>query len=75
VGSEQKYDVEKIISMKPDAIFTNHIASFDNTYQLLKNNGIQVIFWMNTGAETFGENSLYQTFRKILGKEKRSRGQ
>ncbi|QWT86322.1 hypothetical protein KBP46_00075 [Chryseobacterium sp. PCH239] len=26
VGSEQKYDVEKIIAMKPDAIFTNHIA-------------------------------------------------
>jgi iron complex transport system substrate-binding protein len=33
VGSDQKYDVEKIISMKPDAIFTNYIASFDNTYQ------------------------------------------
>lgn len=71
VGSEQKYDVEKIISLKPDAIFTNHIASFDNTYELLKNNGVQVIFL----DEYMEQNSLEKTayiklFGKLLGKDK-----
>ncbi|MFC6267415.1 ABC transporter substrate-binding protein [Frigoriflavimonas asaccharolytica] len=44
VGNEQKYNLEKIIALKPDAVFTNYIASFENTYQLLKQNGIQIIF-------------------------------
>lgn len=44
IGNEQKYDVEKIIALKPDAIFTNYIANFDNTYDLLKKNGIELIF-------------------------------
>lgn len=44
IGNEQKYDVEKIIALKPDAIFTNYIASFENTYDLLKKNGIELIF-------------------------------
>jgi len=44
VGNEQKYDVEKIIALKPDAIFTNYISSFDNTYELLRKNGIELIF-------------------------------
>lgn len=44
IGNEQKYDVEKIIALKPDAIFTNYISSFDNTYELLRKNGIQLIF-------------------------------
>ena len=37
-------ELEKIISLKPDAVFTNYIATFENTYDLLKKNGIEVIF-------------------------------
>lgn len=71
VGSEQKYDVEKIISLKPDAIFTNHIASFDNTYQLLKNNGIQVIFLDEYLEQQPLEKTGYlKLFGKLLGKDK-----
>ena len=44
IGNEQKYDLEKIIALKPDVIFTNYIASFENTYDLIKKNGIEIIF-------------------------------
>ncbi|MET3035799.1 ABC transporter substrate-binding protein [Chryseobacterium sp. NRRL B-14859] len=71
VGSDQKYDVEKIISLKPDAIFTNHIASFDNTYELLKNNGIQVIFLDEYREQQPLEKTAYiKLFGEFLGKEK-----
>ncbi|WP_051289346.1 ABC transporter substrate-binding protein [Chryseobacterium daeguense] len=71
VGSDQKYDVEKILSLKPDAIFTNHIASFDNTYQLLKNNGIQVIFLDEYMEQKPLEKAAYiKLFGKLFGKEK-----
>ncbi|ROI06772.1 ABC transporter substrate-binding protein [Chryseobacterium sp. G0240] len=71
VGSDQKYDVEKIISLKPDAIFTNHIASFDNTYELLKNNGIQVIFLDEYMEQQPLEKTAYiKLFGEFLGKEK-----
>ncbi|MGG5208102.1 ABC transporter substrate-binding protein [Chryseobacterium sp. MIQD13] len=71
VGSEQKYDVEKIISMKPDAVFTNYIASFDNTYQLLKNNGIQVVFLDEYMEQLPLEKTAYiKIFGELFGKEK-----
>lgn len=71
VGSDQKYDVEKIISLKPDAIFTNHIASFDNTYELLKNNGIQVVFLDEYMEQQPLEKTAYiKLFGEFLGKEK-----
>ncbi|GAA4154443.1 ABC transporter substrate-binding protein [Chryseobacterium ginsenosidimutans] len=71
VGNEQKYDVEKILSLKPDAVFTNHIASFDNTYQLLKNNGIQVIFLDEYMEQKPLEKAAYiKLFGKLLGKNK-----
>lgn len=71
VGNEQKYDVEKIISMKPDAIFTNYIASFDNTYQLLKNNGIQIVFLDEYMEQSpMVKTSYIKLFGKLLGKEK-----
>lgn len=71
VGSDQKYDIEKIISLKPDAIFTNHIASFDNTYQLLKNNGIQVIFLDEYMEQKPLQKTAYlKLFGKLLGKDK-----
>ncbi|WP_415327812.1 ABC transporter substrate-binding protein [Chryseobacterium sp. MMS23-Vi53] len=70
VGNEQKYDVEKIISLRPDAIFTNHISSFDNTYQLLKNNGIQVIFLDEYMEQKPLEKTAYiKLFGKLLAKD------
>lgn len=71
VGNEQKYDVEKILSLHPDAIFTNHIASFDNTYKLLKYNGIQVIFLDEYMEQKPLEKTAYlKLFGKLFGKEK-----
>lgn len=70
VGNEQKYNVEKIISLQPDAVFTNYIASFDNTYQLLKNNGIQVIFLDEYMEQNPLEKTAYlKLFGKLFGKD------
>ncbi|WBV58012.1 ABC transporter substrate-binding protein [Chryseobacterium daecheongense] len=70
VGSDQKYDVEKIISLQPDAVFTNYIASFENTYQLLKNNGIQVVFFDEYLEQKALEKTAYlKVFGKLFGKE------
>jgi iron complex transport system substrate-binding protein len=44
IGNEQKYDIEKILSNKPDVIFTNYVPNFTNTYEILKKNGIELIF-------------------------------
>lgn len=44
IGNEQKIDIEKIISLQPDAVFTNYISTQENVYSVLKNNGIQVVF-------------------------------
>jgi len=44
IGNEQKYDVERILSLKPDAIFTNYVPSFENTYEILRKANIQIIF-------------------------------
>ncbi|MEB4761440.1 MULTISPECIES: ABC transporter substrate-binding protein [Chryseobacterium] len=75
VGSDQKYDVEKIISLKPDAVFTNHIASFDNTYELLKNNGIHVVFLDEYMEQQPLEKTAYiKLFGQLLGKEKEAAG-
>ncbi len=71
VGSDQKYDIEKIISLKPDVIFTNHIASFDNTYQLLKNNGIRLVFLDEYMEQKPLQKTAYlKLFGKLLGKDK-----
>lgn len=80
VGNEQKYDIEKILMLKPDAIFTNYISSFENTYDLLKKNGIEIIFldeyleqkplektkYLLIFGELFGnKNKALQTYNKI----------
>lgn len=44
VGNEQKYDLEKIIALQPDAVFTNYVPSFGNTYDILRQSNIEVIF-------------------------------
>lgn len=73
IGNEQKYDVEKIIAMKPDAIFTNYIPSFDNTYDLLKKNGIEIIFLDEYLERNPMEKSKYLlVFGKLMGVEKTS---
>ncbi|KIA88441.1 ABC transporter substrate-binding protein [Kaistella jeonii] len=73
IGNEQKYDIEKIIALKPDVIFTNYIASFDNTYDLLKKNGIEIIFLDEYLEQNPLEKSKYLlVFGKLLDKEKES---
>jgi len=69
VGNDQKYDVEKILSLKPDAIFTNYIPNFENTYELLKGNGIKVIFLDEYLEQKPLEKTSYlKVFGKLLGK-------
>ena len=71
VGNEQKYNVEKIIALKPDAVFTNFVANFENTYQLLEKNGIKVIFLDEYFEQQPLEKTAYiKIFGKLLGKQK-----
>ena len=71
IGNEQKYDLEKIIALKPDAIFTNYISSFDNTYDLIRRNGIEIIFLDEYLEQNPLEKSKYLlVFGKLFNKEK-----
>ncbi len=71
IGNEQKYDVEKIIALKPDVIFTNYISSFDNTYDIIKNNGIEIIFLDEYLEQNPLEKSKYLlVFGELFNKEK-----
>ncbi len=73
IGNEQKYNVEKIIALKPDVIFTNYIASFDNTYDLIRKNGIEIIFLDEYLEQSPLEKSKYLlVFGRLLGPEKAS---
>lgn len=73
VGNEQKYNVEKIIALKPDVILTNYIATFENTYQLLKKNGIKIIFFNEYLERNPLEKSAYlKVFGKLFGVEKKA---
>ena len=73
VGNEQKYDVEKIISLKPDVIFTNYIVSFENTYETLRKNGIEIIFLDDYMEQNPLEKAAYlKLFGKLLGEEQKS---
>ncbi len=70
VGNEQKYNVEKILALKPDAVFTNYISAFENTYDVLNRNGIRVIFLNEFMEQNPLEKSAYLIlFGKLLGKE------
>jgi len=71
IGNEQKYDIEKIIALKPDAIFTNYIASFDNTYDLLRKNNIEIIFLDEYLEQNPLEKSKYLlVFGKLFNEDK-----
>ena len=73
IGNEQKYDVEKIIAIKPDAVFTNYIQSFENTYDLLKKNGIEVIFVDEyLEPEPLQKARIIEIFGVLLGAEKKA---
>lgn len=73
IGNEQKYDVEKILALKPDVIFTNYIGSFDNTYDLIRKNGIEITFLDEYLEQNPLEKSKYLlVFGRFLGKEKAS---
>lgn len=70
VGNEQKYDIEKILTLKPDAVFTNYISSFENTYDLMTKNGIKVIFLDEYTEQKPLEKAAYlKLFARLLGKE------
>lgn len=70
VGNEQKYDVEKILALKPDIIFTNHIEVFENTYKLLNKNNITIIFLDEYLENNPLEKSKYLlVIGKLIGKE------
>ncbi len=71
VGNEQKYDLEKIISLKPDVVFTNYISTFDNTYDILRKNGMQVVFLNEYLEQNPLEKSKYLlVFGQLFNKEK-----
>ena len=73
IGNEQKYNVEKIIALKPDAVFTNHIASFENTYELLKKNGIEIIFLDEFLEQNPLQKSKYLiVFGKLFNEEEKA---
>jgi len=73
VGSDQKYDIEKILELKPDVIFTNYIETFENTYKILQDNGIKIIFLDEYLEETPLDKVAYiKLFGKLLGEEKRA---
>lgn len=73
VGNEQKYDVEKIISLKPDAIFTNYIPNFESVYDIIKQNGIELIFLDEYLESTPLEKTAYlKVFGVLMGEEKAS---
>lgn len=73
IGNEQKYDLEKIISLKPDAIITNHIPNFENTYDLLRKNNIEVIF-LNEYLENepLEKTAYLKIFGKLFGIDKQA---
>lgn len=71
IGTDQKYDVEKILALKPEVIFTNYISSFENTYNILQKNGIRIIFLDDYLEQNPLEKTAYlKIFGKLLGVEK-----
>ncbi|QFG53068.1 ABC transporter substrate-binding protein [Chryseobacterium sp.] len=75
VGNEQKYNVEKIIALKPDAVFTNRIATFSSTYDLLEKNGIPVIFLDEyLEKEPLSRSRYLLLIGKLMGMERKAAG-
>lgn len=73
IGNEQKYDIEKIISSKPDVIFTNYVPNFSNTYDILKKNGIEIIFLDEYSEQNPLEKTKYLLlFGKLFDAEEKA---
>lgn len=73
IGNEQKYDLERILANKPDVVFTNYVPNFANTYDILKKNGIEVIFLDEFLEQNPLEKSKYLLlFGKLFGVENRA---
>lgn len=74
IGNEQKYDIEKILANKPDVIFTNYVPNFENTYNILKNNGIEIIFLDEFLEQNPLDKSKYLLlFGKLFGAEEKAK--
>lgn len=70
VGSEYKYNIEKIIALRPDVVFTNYIPNFDGVYNILRKNDIKVVFLDDYLESTPLEKTAYlKVFGILLGKE------
>lgn len=73
IGNEYKFNIEKILALKPDAIFTNYVATFENTYEILKRKGIQIIFLDEYLEQNPLEKVAYlKLFGKLFGVEKKA---
>ncbi|MPS71825.1 MAG: ABC transporter substrate-binding protein [Chryseobacterium sp.] len=73
IGNEQRYDIEKILSNKPDVIFTNYVPNFANTYDILKKNGIELIFLDEFLEQDPLQKSKYLLlFGKLFGVEEKA---
>lgn len=73
VGTDQKYDVEKILALKPDVVLTNYNPTFENIYSVLTKNKVKVLFLDEYLEEKPLEKAAYiKVFGIILGAEKKS---
>lgn len=71
VGNEQKYDLEKIIALKPDAVITNYIEIFENSYRILRENGIRIIFLDEyRESDPLIKSAYLKVFGKFFSQEK-----
>ncbi len=71
IGLNQKYNVELILAEKPEAIFTNYVASYENIYQLLQKNGIKIIFLDEYKEKNPLEKAAYiMLIGRLIGKNK-----
>ncbi|MEC5394863.1 ABC transporter substrate-binding protein [Bergeyella sp. RCAD1439] len=66
VGNEQKYDVEKILALKPDVVLTNYIPTFEATYDLLRSSGVPIIFLNEYMEQNPLEKSKYLLLFGVL---------
>lgn len=74
VGNEQKFEIEKIIQIKPDVVFSNYVQNFESTYEILRQNGIKVVFVDEyLEPSPLGKTSYLLLFGKLLGKEDMAR--
>lgn len=73
VGNDQKINIEKLIFLAPDAVFTNYIPTHENTYKILRKNGIELIFLDEYLEQNPLERAAYLKFFGVLmGKENRA---